>query len=125
MTYGNLAPMQKKLTTINKYWPLALLSILIACSNNQQSEAVANVDTSYRMYAIENDKKPGNWGYIIEYNHHLVIKQFIIPAIEGEKPFSSKVDAEKVGELVTSKLNHSLHPSVSKKELDSLGIIRH
>lgn len=75
------------------------------------------------MYAIQNDQEPGNWGYIIEYNHQLLIKQFTIPALEGAKLFKSKKDAEKVGSLVTLKLNNSSRPSISKKELDSLGIV--
>lgn len=76
------------------------------------------------MYVIENENKPGSWGYIIEFNHHLLIRQFTIPALEGEQPFNSKNDAEKVGILVTSKLNQSLHPSVTKRELAALGIIK-
>lgn len=76
------------------------------------------------MYVIENDKKPGSWGYIIEFNHHLMIRQFTIPALEGEQQFNSKAEAEKVGKLVTSKLNQSLRPSVTKKELLALGIIK-
>lgn len=113
--------MQNKLIIIEHYGWLLVLLIIISCKSNQTT-AIAAVP-AYKMYVIESDEKAGTWGYIIECNSHLIIRQFTIPALEGEKNFTSKSQAEKVGTLVTTKLNHFLRPSVSKQELDSMGII--
>ena len=67
--------------------------------------------------------KVGNgWGYNIMVDHKVFIHQQIIPAIEGNKTFASKDDAEKTSNLVVQKITTKKLPSVTKRELDSLQI---
>ena len=65
---------------------------------------------------------PGGWGYNILVDHKIFIHQEIIPAIEGNKVFASKDDAEKISGLIVQKITSKRMPSVTKRELDSLQI---
>ncbi len=63
------------------------------------------------------------WGYKIFRDDKLYVLQPNIPAVEGNKGFKTKEDAEKAAQLVIYKVNKGIAPpSVSVKELDSLGI---
>ena len=115
--------MQKKLITIKNTLP-ALLIFLLSCKGEQkQNTSLLISESAYKAFAVQKDNTQSVWGYIIEHNHHLIIQQFFIPALPGEQVFKNKEQAEAVGNYVAGKLNRSLHPTVSKKELDSLGII--
>jgi predicted glutamine amidotransferase len=63
------------------------------------------------------------WGYEIRRNEKPFIYQETIPAIEGKKAFADKRSAKKTGRLVLSKLQHNQMPSVTKEELEKLGVI--
>jgi hypothetical protein len=67
---------------------------------------------------------PGNtYGYDIYDKGHLLIHQLSIPGLPGNKGFVRRKDAVKIAGLVIYKLErHLLPPSVSRRELDSLGI---
>lgn len=127
MTYGNLVPMQSKLTIINLS-PLSLLLIgmlcLTGCSTpNQEDQKPVNNQPLYSLMVSLKENSGNQWGYIILKQEKQFIRQFTIPAVEGNIPFYNQAAASLVGNLVVKKLNHSQPPSVSKKELDSLGII--
>lgn len=63
------------------------------------------------------------WGYQITQNKSVIINQPTIPAINGNHAFTSEAEARTVAMLVVEKLNHGhMPPSVTIKELDSLGI---
>ena len=65
------------------------------------------------------------WGYEIYVGKKVFITQRNIPAIIGNKQFVSEEQAKKVADLVIIKLKKKQSPpSVSTKELDSLGIVR-
>ena len=103
----------------------ALLLLLFSCTEDQQQNAVLiKNEPAYKAYAVQKDVPEKMWGYIIERNHHLIIQQFYVPALAGEQRFKNMEEAERVGNYVANKLNRSLHPSVTKTELDSLGIIK-
>ena len=65
---------------------------------------------------------PGGWGYNIMVDHKIFIHQQIIPAVQGNKAFVSKTDAEKTSNLIVHKITNKQLPSVTKRELDSLQI---
>src|SRR5664279_905574 len=65
---------------------------------------------------------PGGWGYNIMVDHKIFIHQQIIPAVQGNRAFASKIDAEKTSNLIVHKITSKQLPSVTKRELDSLQI---
>jgi Domain of unknown function (DUF4907) len=65
---------------------------------------------------------PGGWGYNILVGHKIFIHQANIPALSGNKAFTSREDAEKTANLVIQKIVNKKVPSVTVNELDSLHI---
>ena len=78
-------------------------------------------------YNIESKvvKSVGGWGYQIYIGKKIYINQRNIPAIAGIKQFVNEEQANRVAELVESKIKqkHS-SPTISVYELDSLGITK-
>ena len=108
-----------------KYACHALLVVLLfGCAGQQKEDAAVAKDTPpYKALIVQKNLKDTTWGYIIMQHDRELIRQFSIPAVEGNQPFRSKEQAALTGNLVAGKLNNSLRPAISKKELDSLGII--
>ncbi len=86
--------------------------------------------TSVILYTKDADKIEAKalhldkgWGYQILVRKRVYITQHVIPAVEGNKEFTTKEQALKVADLVISKMKKKAGlPSVTLKELDSLGI---
>lgn len=64
----------------------------------------------------------GGWGYLIFMNKHLYIRQNIIPAVSGRRPFHSREDALAVGQLVFDRLKAGEVPMVTGSDLKAMGI---
>jgi hypothetical protein len=65
------------------------------------------------------------WGYDLYIDGKKTIHQPHIPGVAGTKGFSSKENAQKAANFVLFKLkNNIMPPSVSKEELDSLGVLK-
>ena len=63
------------------------------------------------------------FGYEISDQGKIIVRQKTIPSLPGNKGFKTKDDAEKCAMLVISKLNRNIMPpTVTPKEIDSLGI---
>lgn len=63
------------------------------------------------------------WGYTISMEGKKVVHQPQIPAASGGKGFKTEADALKTARLVVDKIKQNkMPPSISLKELDSLGI---
>jgi hypothetical protein len=62
------------------------------------------------------------WGYNVLADNKVYIKQEFIPAVPGKLGFKSADDALQVGNLVVKKISLNQPPTISVKELDSLGI---
>jgi hypothetical protein len=78
---------------------------------------------AYTFEAFEN-KTAGGWGYRIMADGVLYIEQPHIPAIQGNKGFSSRADAEKTAEFAISKMELGfVPPTLTVEELDSLGVL--
>ncbi len=67
-------------------------------------------------------KTEAGWGYQLQKDDHVFIKQPFIPAVNGQKGFASEDDAVRTGMLVLNKLKHHKRPTISVHELDSLKI---
>ena len=64
------------------------------------------------------------WGYETSVDSKPFIRQQTIPAIAGNKTFSTEADALKTGRAVAVKLSRGLLPSLSKKEIEAMGVYR-
>ena len=65
------------------------------------------------------------WGYDVFINKSQYVHQPHIPAVPGNRGFSSEAFAKKTGEFVGYKIkNNIMPPSVTPAELDSLGVLK-
>ena len=111
---------------------LFLPTILSGCSEkNREGDARyeknnAKPDTpGITVKTFPLDSLKSAWGYDIYMNGKLIVHQPHIPAIAGTKGFSSEEDARKTAALMALKIkNNIMPPTVSVKELDSLGILK-
>lgn len=139
-----------KLLSLN---PLVLaLYLLASCSSDTTETNVAQTDSTPAMPAepgqsnntasqppqINSDNieakvfevkdstgKAKGWGYDIYVDGKKMIHQPIIPAVPGNDAFKTEKDAIKTGTLAADKMKAggSL-PTITVKELDSLGVIK-
>ncbi|WP_179334538.1 DUF4907 domain-containing protein [Winogradskyella costae] len=73
-------------------------------------------------FALQVKAQDSFWIYEVYNDNQLVIRQEFIPAIKGQQGFTSKADAEKIGNLVMRKLIENKMPAVSIKDLDANAI---
>lgn len=111
--------------------------LLCSCGSEQTTEKVsAPTDTpllatepnvaAYSVVAFLSDStnQASGFGYNIMMDGHTFIHQPSIPSIQGNKGFHSIQQAEKTANFVIYKLTHNMMPpSVTPKELDSLGVL--
>lgn len=70
------------------------------------------------------DASLGGYGYNIYMYKAMYVHQPHIPAVNGNRGFRSSSDAEKTANLTIYKIrNNIMPPSLSVKELDSLGVL--
>ena len=78
-----------------------------------------------KVKTYPNDSAIKGWGYDIYADGVLYIHQPHIPAVPGNKGFQSAQKAETAGNFAVYKIrNNIMPPSVSVKELDSLGVLK-
>ncbi len=88
------------------------------------TKATANktVTEEFSMRVIENID--ATWGYQLLRDGKVMIDQKNIPAIQGNRGFSSKEKAELMGDFILEKVkNGGFPPTVSIEEMDSLGVL--
>lgn len=104
---------------IKKYWAFIVLAFSIIFF------VYKRIEKANSFYSYKTIHTNAGWGYEIYSQKTLFIRQENIPAVSGLKGFSTKEDAEKVGEFVVHKLNttHKDLPQVTVQELDSLKIV--
>ena len=128
---------------------IALNISIISCHRKGDNESNVQVDTAKVPTALNDSAAPpgesaGNpyegsvvevktfknddvltgYGYDIYVDNSLKVHQPHIPAVSGNKGFSSEEKAKRAGEFVGYKFkNNIMPPSVSTKELDSLGVL--
>jgi len=96
---------------------IAIAAVLFYSTKNKTNTIV---EKTWTLKTIPLEK---GWGYTIYHGEMLTIKQNRIPAIPINTPFISEESAQKTGEIVLQKIKNHKIPSISKKELQDLGII--
>ncbi|MFN8145020.1 MAG: DUF4907 domain-containing protein [Bacteroidia bacterium] len=93
-------------------------------NEGENGNAVTANNQSYEVNTFSNTADIGGFGYDVLMGGKLYIHQPHIPAIQGNKGFANEANARKAGEFIVSKLKRNIMPpSVSKEELDSLGVL--
>jgi len=85
--------------------------------DHSRSDAEKKVILSVRAFKSDNS---ASWGYEILIDKKVYIHQEFIPALEGNRPFTSKKDAMKVGRAVMLKIKTQKSPTLTKEEVLSL-----
>ncbi|WP_158639445.1 DUF4907 domain-containing protein [Arachidicoccus ginsenosidivorans] len=91
----------------------------------QAGAPIFNEDSSLlRVQAVKLTASAADarWGYEIYVKDSLLIRQLSVPAVAGKYGFTSKADAEKIGEMVIRKLKTHQIPSISLEELTKAGV---
>ena len=104
---------------------IILLYTFISCGSNENQKVLdsieSNINTvfSIKVTAVVDSK----FGYQIYRNDTLMIDQYEIPAISGNKGFVSYDEAQIIAELVVKKLSKGIFPpEILISELINLGI---
>lgn len=113
---------------------LSFMLLLTSCHNQQSAPnrqtahkleandaAIVNDSVTYKVKTFASNIY--GFGYDVYRNDKIAVHQPFIPGVNGNQGFATEIDALKVGQLVANKLQRNISPpSVSIKELDSLGI---
>ncbi len=95
-----------------------VLSLMMACLTCC-SGRTTNESDKLECRTIE---VKGGYGYVVFHGKDTLIHQPFIPAVSGKRPFSTKEDAMKIGQLVCRKLSEYQLPAVTGEEVASSGI---
>ncbi len=107
------------------------LLLFVSCNQPGSSKEIKEgtivpkifLNKKIELKTYSNNSTLSGFGYDIFINDSLYVHQPHIPAIQGEKGFASKLDAEKIGNLVIIKIrNGVIPPSITISDLDSLEI---
>lgn len=86
-----------------------------------EEQGGSNKEWTYKVVSISEN----NWGYQLFQNGTMKINQTSIPSVQGIQGFDSQVKAERTAKHIISKLEKGIFPpTVDKKELDSLKVLR-
>ena len=126
---------------INITGVLIIVLFFVCCNTKNRSKEQSIKNQSDNSEASINPRKEGKqknhqidvktinteslgWGYDIYIRGDLFIHQPHIPAINGTRGFETEEKARKAGEFVSFKIQNNISPpSVSRDELDSLGVL--
>lgn len=121
MTSTNSNPKKPLIQWINQNWIYLLFAFSVLLFVYTRFIRKPNrsdwVQLTYTTYHT-----PLGWGYDVLVNDSLFIHQQQMPAVEGNRGFSSQKEAEKVAELVIARMKRKELPTILLRDLDSLGI---
>lgn len=69
---------------------------------------------------VETVRQGDGWGYKIYVKGKLVVNQYVMPAIAGQKTFPCEEAARKTAELVVEKVAHGEMPTVTSNEVNKI-----
>lgn len=102
---------------------LCLIGITLFSCQGRKPKKVPTKRHPAPELTVETFKTDDGWGYEVKLNGETRIRQSVIPAVPGNLPFYSEMEALQVGELVVQKMRRNEQlPTVTIKELDSLQI---
>jgi len=105
---------------------LLIATIIITIIYNPESPGKKHSGTSSNKpvskIAVSTFQKEDHWGYKVFLDTTLFIYQEFIPGLTGKQEFISEQQALNCGTLVREKLLKQKIPSITTRELDSLGI---
>jgi hypothetical protein len=119
------------MTIRNQYSIIAVTALLIGFAVIFFSRQISHEGKNF-IYAVP-FKSDWGWGYKIYRGisdekdtaiDKIYIKQDLIPGIPGKQGFSSEADAMRVAGLVIQKISSNQLPTITARDLDSLGIIK-
>lgn len=99
-----------------------IVGFFISCHSKSSKNLQTEDQSNKSAIVVETFKSDNGWGYEIKVLGKTKFKQAYIPAIGGNLPFDSEMDAQRVAELVVKKMKKRSLPSITKHELDSLMI---
>lgn len=76
-----------------------------------------NTEIEVEVYTVNN-----GYGYLLNENGKVLIKQDFIPIISGKKAFCTSQDAKKTGDLVKQKIIDKKSPAITISELKQLNL---
>jgi len=90
------------------------------------------ITMAWNFYALQSEneeifkaitfKTETGWGYCILHKGKIIIQQDQIPAIQGVKPFKSKLEANKTANLVLEKIRANKVPTLTLEDINKLEI---
>lgn len=109
--------------TIKRTYSLIAIAALLICfaviffsrHNSQERQVFIYAEPFQTEYG---------WGYNILADGKVHIKQQYMPAVPGKRGFKSEADALMVGKLVVKKITSNQQPTITLRELDSLGVYK-
>ena len=108
---------------------IAVLLLILSCGEKNDTstptEERVNKTKSAPQYQVITTKLGDDaFGYQILKDGKMIIDQPNIPAIQGNRSFSSEADAQKTGDYLITKLKKGIFPpTLSVAEIDSLNIL--
>ncbi|QNK78689.1 DUF4907 domain-containing protein [Winogradskyella undariae] len=111
--------MKKILNYKTVFLGITCLFVLFFYIQYLSSENTKEDETTFALQVIEQDSL---WIYEVYEGNNLFIRQEYIPAVKGKQVFKSKEDAEKIGNLVMSKLSNNKMPVISIEDLNASAI---
>ena len=114
---------------------IVIIAILAACQAGPQKEVAVKHNSpsptlrpkpqasSNNTFEITTLQSANGWGYQIRQNDKLLLDQPVIPGRLGNAGFQTQADAQRVAELVKTKLQAKVFPpTVSEDDLKNLNI---
>lgn len=114
---------------------IVIFAILVACQADPQKQVAVKNNTpspslrtkvqvsSKNIFEITTLQNANGWGYQIRQNGKLLLDQPVIPGRPGNAGFQTQADAQRVAELVKTKLQAKVFPpTVSEDDLKNLNI---
>lgn len=105
---------------------IAFTENLTAQSSPQSSAAfpTSPAGSNAKIIAKIIPSADNTWGYDILVNDRLLIHQLSKPSMPGNKGFTTKIQAQKVADLVIEKIRKGeMPPSVSRDEMKKLNVL--
>jgi|SRR5450432_3469657 Domain of unknown function (DUF4907) len=109
--------------TIRKIYSLIAIAALLICFAVIFFSRHKDQDQKVFIYA-EPVQTVYGWGYNIIADGKVYIKQEYKPAVPGKQGFKSAAEAMLVGNLVVKKITENQLPTITIRELDSMGLYK-